>query len=154
MGELFLVRTTPAPAVPGVAAPTAIVTADVTTADVRTLTLQARLPGGGFALTTDMRADGGIRGATVNGTAVGEATAGRPDQVRVAAFGPAGPVTIQVTVARGQGLDVRLTGYWLGYPDNLPVQLRPRTAGETSGAYEATDGTVVTRTLTVPAPAA
>lgn len=75
----------------------------------------APLPGG-YALTVDLRATGGIGTVTVNGKPIPQATGGYPGRVRVAAFDPAQPVTIATTAGAGRTLQVRLTGYRLGFP--------------------------------------
>lgn len=150
LGETFAARAVPAPAVTGPAAPSATVTADSTTGGARTVQLATAPLPGAYALTVDVRADGGVRAVTVDGTSVPEATTGRPREVRVAAFAPAGPVTLIVTVDAGRALQVHLTGYRLGFPDALPSQVRPRGSRQTSGPYEATDATIVTRTLSLP----
>ncbi|MGZ4626310.1 MAG: hypothetical protein ACXV3S_08500, partial [Kineosporiaceae bacterium] len=149
VGELFAARTVAAPTAPAVAAPSVTVTRNATAGQVRTVELRTAPLPGGYALTVDLRAAGGIHSVAVDGTAVPAATTGQPGQVRVVAFAPAEPVTVAATLGSGHALDVRLTAYRLGFPDGVPPRVQPRTARETAGAYEAADVTVVTRTVTI-----
>lgn len=148
VGDMFGARTATAPIVAGLTAPTARVIGDTTAVAVRVVAIAVQAPPGTYALTTDVRASGGVRAVTVNGTPVTEATKGRPSRVRVVAFAPAGPVLITATVAAGQRVELRMTAYRLGLPTNLPLQLHGRSRHQTAGVYEVPDSTVVTRSVT------
>lgn len=148
VGDLFGARTVTAPVAAGIAAPTARVTSDTTAGASRVVTVGATAPAGTYALIVDVRATGGVRAVTVNGTAVAKATEGRPGRVRIVAFAPADPVLITATVAAGQQIALGLTAYRLGLPPNVPVRMHGRSGDQTAGVYEVPDSTVVTRTVT------
>ena len=152
-GERSGAQAVAAPATATIAAPAVTVTGDTTTGRARTVELETAALPGYYALAVDLGAAGGIRGVTVNGRPVPEATAGTPGEVHVAAFAPEQPVTIVATVSPGRAVQLHLAAYRLGFPGDLPRRPGPRTAQQTAGPYEATDATVVTRSLTLrPAP--
>lgn len=148
VGDMFAASSVGAPVAVGVAVPSARITADSTTGNARVVAVQALAPAGTYALTVDVRAAGGVRAVTVNGSAIAKATDGRPDRVRVVAFAPGSPVAITATVGAGRRVELRLTAYRQGLPSNLPVQLHSRGGGQTAGVYEVPDSTVITRTVT------
>ncbi len=144
--------TAPAP-VPagGLPGPEVTVRGDDTSARGRVLSIEATAPAGSYALTVDVRSQGGVSAVAVDGRSVPAATAGAPSSVRVVAFSPRGAVPLTVTVPAGAGVELALGCSTRGL-DAAPAPggLRARPAGLTAAVHELPDAVLVTRVLRLP----